>query len=73
MFTSIVLELDMSLAGNISHVERTIEDAKQYCLVLNTLRIPVVIETCIHTPDELGEACDLRQLPPRDTELQRAS
>jgi organic hydroperoxide reductase OsmC/OhrA len=73
MFTSIVLELDMSLTGNISRVESTLEDAKQYCLVLNSLRIPVVIETQLHTPDELDEldeladeSCDLRQLSPRD-------
>jgi organic hydroperoxide reductase OsmC/OhrA len=45
MFTSIVLELDMALAGNVDRAEATIEDAKQYCLVLNSLRIPVVIET----------------------------
>jgi organic hydroperoxide reductase OsmC/OhrA len=52
-FTSIVLELDMTLSGNVDRVEATLEDAKQYCLVLNSLRIPVVIETEVHTPDEL--------------------
>lgn len=52
MFSSIVMCLDMELAGNVDHVERTIEDAKQYCLVLNSLRVPVVIETSIRTPGQ---------------------
>ncbi len=54
MFTSIVLSLDMELAGNVDRVDRTLEDAKQYCLVLNSLRVPVVIEAEIRTrkPDE---------------------
>lgn len=51
-FTSIVLELDMELSGNVHRVEQTLEDAKQYCLVLNSMRVPVVIETQIRTPDE---------------------
>jgi organic hydroperoxide reductase OsmC/OhrA len=50
MFTSIVLCLDMSITGNVSVVEKTIEDAKQYCLVLNSLRVPVVVETTVRTP-----------------------
>jgi organic hydroperoxide reductase OsmC/OhrA len=58
MFTSIVLELEMSIAGNVEHVEATIEDAKQYCLVLNSLRIPVVIETLLHTPNDLEDDDD---------------
>jgi organic hydroperoxide reductase OsmC/OhrA len=45
MFTSIVMELAMELAGNLEHLEATLEDAKQYCLVLNSLRVPVVVET----------------------------
>ncbi len=52
MFSSIVMCLDMELAGNVDHVERTIEDTKQYCLVLNSLRVPVVIETTIRTPGQ---------------------
>jgi len=52
MFTSIVLGIDMELAGNVEHVERTLEDAKQYCLVLNSLRVPVVVEAEIQTPDQ---------------------
>jgi organic hydroperoxide reductase OsmC/OhrA len=54
MFTSIVLELDMRLDGNIGRVEATLEDAKQYCLVLNSLRVPVVIETELHTLNEIS-------------------
>lgn len=53
MFTSIVLQLDMELTGNIERVEATLEDAKQYCLVLNSLRVPVVIEAELRTPNEL--------------------
>ncbi len=49
-FTSIVLCLDMELTGKVEHVEKTLEDAKQYCLVLNSLRVPVVVETTIRTP-----------------------
>jgi len=52
MFTSIVLGIDMEIAGRVERVESTLEDAKQYCLVLNSLRVPVVIETQIHTPDD---------------------
>jgi hypothetical protein len=49
-FTSIVLELDMEITGNVDRVEATLEDAKQYCLVLNSLRIPVVVETQLRAP-----------------------
>jgi uncharacterized OsmC-like protein len=52
MFTSIVLGIDMEITGNVDKVETTLEDSKQYCLVLNSLRVPVVIETQIHTPDD---------------------
>jgi organic hydroperoxide reductase OsmC/OhrA len=67
-FTSIVLELDMTLSGNVDRVDATLEDAKQYCLVLNSLRIPVVIETEVHTPDELPSepARDRRVAMPRE-------
>jgi organic hydroperoxide reductase OsmC/OhrA len=47
MFTSIVLSIEMDITGNIAKVEQTLEDAKQYCLVLNTLRVPVVVEAQI--------------------------
>ncbi|HEX7842445.1 MAG TPA: OsmC family protein [Kofleriaceae bacterium] len=50
MFTSIVLELDIEIAGNVEQLEATLEDAKRYCLVQNALRVPVVIETCVRTP-----------------------
>lgn len=52
MFTSIVLGIDMEITGNVEHVERTLEDAKLYCLVLNSLRVPVVVEAEIQTPDQ---------------------
>jgi organic hydroperoxide reductase OsmC/OhrA len=50
MFTSIVLGIDMEITGNVARVESTLEDAKQYCLVLNSLRVPVVVETQIAMP-----------------------
>ena len=55
IFTSIIMTLDMELTGNVDEVEKTIEDAKQYCLVLNSLRVPVVVETNIRTPDQQPE------------------
>jgi organic hydroperoxide reductase OsmC/OhrA len=57
MFTSIVLGLDIEISGRVDNVEVTLDDAKQYCLVLNSLRVPVVIETQIKTPEG-------RELPP---------
>jgi organic hydroperoxide reductase OsmC/OhrA len=45
MFTSIVLTIVMEVAGNLDNLPRALEDAKRYCLVLNSLRVPVVIET----------------------------
>jgi organic hydroperoxide reductase OsmC/OhrA len=53
MFTSIVVELDIALAGDATRVEDTLEEARQSCLVLNALRVPVVIETQLRMPDEL--------------------
>lgn len=53
MFTSIVLELELTLAGHVDLVEDTLEDAKRCCVVLNSLRVPVVIETQLHTPNEM--------------------
>ena len=55
IFTSIIMTLDMEITGNVDEVEKTIEDAKQYCLVLNSLRVPVVVETNIRTPDSQPE------------------
>ena len=57
-FTSIVLGIDLEIDGAIDRVEQVLEDAKQHCLVLNSLRVPVVIETQIHTPYD-----DRAQLP----------
>jgi organic hydroperoxide reductase OsmC/OhrA len=71
MFTSIVLELDIELEGNLDRLETTLEDTKQCCLVLNSMRVPVVIETTVRTPDEIVDdvphSYDLRQLAPRDS------
>ena len=56
MFTSIVLGIDMEVTGNLEQVERTLEDAKQYCLVLNSLRVPVIVEAQIQTPNDVSPA-----------------
>lgn len=61
MFTSIVLCIEMAIDGNVKHVERTLEDAKQYCLVLNSLRVPVVVETDIKTPNHATEVVTYEQ------------
>ena len=48
MFSSIVVAIDMEIGGNVDAVEHTLEDAKQDCLVLNSLRVPVVLEiSCV--------------------------
>lgn len=59
MFSSIVLCIDLELAGQVGAIDTTIEDTKAYCLVLNSLRVPVVIETTIRTPGH--EHADQRQ------------
>lgn len=64
MFTSIVLSIDMEISGRTDRVAPTLEDAKQYCLVLNSLRVPVVIETQIRTTD--GRLIELPCVPPGD-------
>ena len=51
MFNSIVLSIDMEIEGNVENVAVALEDTKQYCLVLNSLRVPVVIETQIRKTD----------------------
>ncbi len=51
MFTSIVLGIDMQIGGNVDRVATTLEDAKQHCLVINSLRVPVVVETEITGTD----------------------
>jgi len=50
IFSSIVFVLDMELTGNVANVETTLDDARQYCLILNSLRVPVVIEATLRTP-----------------------
>jgi hypothetical protein len=69
MFTSIVMELDMQLGGNLHKFETTLEDAKQYCMVLNSLRVPVVVETQVNAEDDVEELDEddiivNEQLPP---------
>lgn len=66
MFTSIVLELDIDIAGNVDQFEAALEDARRYCLVQNALRVPVVVETQLRTPyDPAGDLADLHPQPPR--------
>lgn len=48
-FSSIVLCIDMEVGGNVDTAEETLEDAKRYCLILNSLSVPVVIEATIRT------------------------
>lgn len=72
-FTSIVLELDIDIAGNVDQFEDTLEDAKRYCLVQNALRVPVVVETAVRTPcGPLRTADDDIPLPPRLVGASRA-
>lgn len=61
-FTSIVLTIDMTIAGNVGAVEQTLEDAKAFSLVLQSLRVPVVVETQIRAADGslLPSAADRR-------------
>ena len=69
MFTSIVLGIEMQISGHVDRVAQTLEDAKQYCLVLNSLRVPVVVETQIRTLD--GAQIELPCVTPEyDDELQ---
>jgi organic hydroperoxide reductase OsmC/OhrA len=58
MFTSIVLVIDMEVTGNTAKIDKTLEDTKQYCLVLNSLRVPVVVEAEVRTPNR-SEPLDL--------------
>jgi organic hydroperoxide reductase OsmC/OhrA len=74
MFTSIVLELDIEIAGNVDQFEATLEDAKRYCLVQNALRVPVVVEIELRTPyDAVAEVAELRQRPQYDLRQLHAS
>jgi organic hydroperoxide reductase OsmC/OhrA len=63
-FTSIVLELDLDIAGNIDRLEDALEEAKRCCLVHNALRVPVVVETRLRTPfGAFADLSDLAELP----------
>jgi len=70
MFTSIVFQLDLELAGNVDRAEDTLQDAKQSCLVLNSLRAPVMFETQLRTPPEapgeLSRPYEMWPVPPRE-------
>ena len=63
MFTSIVVELDLALAGDAARIAAALDDAGQSCLVLNSLRIPVVFETQLRTPNELEPLLPDQQSP----------
>jgi len=41
----------MTISGDIAVVEQTVDDAKAYSLVLQSLRVPVVVETVARTID----------------------
>lgn len=61
-FTSIVLELELDVAGDLDGLEAALEDAKRYCLIQNALRVPVVVETTVSTPFEPpAELADLAE------------
>src|SRR4051812_8200218 len=46
-FTSILASIDLQIEGNVEAVEATLEDTKNYSLVTNALRVPVVVEANI--------------------------
>lgn len=54
-FSSIVMCLDLELDAKADGLERTLEEARQACLVTNSLRVPVVIETTIRTPADRAQ------------------
>ena len=57
IFSSIVLSLDIEVAGaGADKVEQTLEDAKRYCLIINSLSVPVVVETQIRTSSDVQHA-----------------
>jgi organic hydroperoxide reductase OsmC/OhrA len=60
-FTSIVVALDLDVAGNIDQFEDALEEAKRCCTVQNVLRVPVVVETRLRTP--FGAFADRRTSP----------
>ena len=54
IFSSIVLSIEMEVAGNVDRVEATLEETKRYCLILNSLSVPVVVEANIRTSGHAG-------------------
>ncbi len=46
-FTSILVAIDLQIDGNVDTVEATLEDTKNYALVTNALRVPVIVEANI--------------------------
>lgn len=70
-FTSIVVALDLDVAGNIDEFEDALEEAKRCCAVQNVLRVPVVVETRLRTPfGAFADLSDVSELP-RPAELPR--
>jgi organic hydroperoxide reductase OsmC/OhrA len=45
--TSILAAIDLQIDGNVEAVEATLEDTKNYALVTNALRVPVIVEANI--------------------------
>lgn len=75
-FASIVVGLDVEIDGNVESFEDALEDAKRYCLVLNALRVPVIVETTVQTPYEssldladVADLAEITELRPRSVEL----
>ena len=46
-FTKILAAIDLQIDGNVDAVEATLEDTKNYALVTNALRVPVIVEANI--------------------------
>jgi organic hydroperoxide reductase OsmC/OhrA len=70
-FTSIVVELDIEIAGEVDNFEAALDEAKRYCLVHNALRVPVVVETQVRTPyDAPVDLADFRAQPALDVRPQ---
>jgi len=70
-FTSIVVELDIEIAGEVDRFEAALDEAKRFCLVHNALRVPVVVETQVRTPhDAPVDLADFRAQPALDVRPQ---
>ena len=66
-FTSIVVELEVDIDGNTERFDEALEDARRSCLVQNALRVPVVVETEVHTPCIPAPIDDTFELPAYST------